>query len=64
LSSASSSAWQRGVLSSEKIAAQNLQAGNEAMVDRNHPRLGLGISLIAIWIRVAGLRLYIKKIES
>jgi hypothetical protein len=47
-----------------KIAAKNLQAGNEAMVERNQRRLGLGISLIAIGIVLAGLRLYIKKIES
>jgi hypothetical protein len=47
-----------------KIAAKDLQAGNEAMVERNHRRLGLGISLIAIGIVLAGLRLYIKKIES
>ena len=47
-----------------KIAAKDLQAGNEAMAERNHRRLGLGISLIAIGIVLAGLRLYIKKIES
>jgi hypothetical protein len=47
-----------------KIAAKNLQAGNAAMVERDHRRLGLGISLIAIGIVLAGLRLYIKKIES
>ena len=47
-----------------KIAAKNLQAGNEAMVERDHRRVGLGISLIAIAIVLAGLWLYIKKIES
>jgi hypothetical protein len=47
-----------------KIAAQNLQAGKAAMVERNHRRLGLGISLIAVGIVLAGLWLYIKKIES
>src|SRR5208337_3472908 len=47
-----------------KIAAKNLQAGKEAMVERNYRRVGLGISLIAIAIVLAGLRLYIKKIES
>jgi nitrate/TMAO reductase-like tetraheme cytochrome c subunit len=46
-----------------KIAAKNLQAGKEAMVERDHRRAGLGISLIAIGIVLAGLRLYIKKIE-
>jgi nitrate/TMAO reductase-like tetraheme cytochrome c subunit len=47
-----------------KIAAKNLQTGKEAMVERNHRRVGLGMSLIAIGIVLAGLRLYIKKIES
>jgi hypothetical protein len=47
-----------------KIAAQNLRAGKAAMVERNHRRLGLGISLIAVGIVLAGLWLYIKKIES
>jgi hypothetical protein len=47
-----------------KIAAQNLQAGKAAMIERNHRRLGLGISLIAVVIVLAGLWLYIKKIES
>jgi len=47
-----------------KIAAKNLHAGKEAMVERNYRRVGLGISLLAIAIVLAGLRLYIKKIES
>ena len=47
-----------------KIAAKNLQAGKEAMVERNRRRAGLGISLIAIAIVLAGLWLYIKKMES
>jgi len=47
-----------------KIAAKNLQAGQEAMVERNHRRLGLGLSLVAIALMLVGLRLYIKKIES
>jgi hypothetical protein len=46
------------------IAARNLQAGKRAMVERNHRRVGLGISLIAIGIVLAGLWLYITKIES
>jgi len=46
------------------IAAQNLQAGQKAMVERNYRRVGLGMSLIAIGIALVGLRLYIKKIES
>ncbi len=47
-----------------KIAAQDLHAGKAAMVERNYRRAGLGISLIAIVIVLAGLWLYIKKIES
>jgi hypothetical protein len=47
-----------------KIAAKNLQAGKEAMVERDHRRVGLGMSLIAIGVVLVGLRLYIKKIES
>ena len=47
-----------------KIAAKNLEAGKKAMVERNHRRMGLGVSLIAIGIVLAGLWLYIKKIEG
>jgi len=47
-----------------KIAAMDLQAGQRAMVERNYRRVGLGLSLIAIGIVLAGLRLYLKKIES
>src|SRR5271169_6298700 len=46
-----------------KIAAKNLQAGKKAMSERNYRRFGLGIALIAIGMVLAGLRLYIKKIE-
>jgi len=47
-----------------KIAATNLKAGKDAMVERNHRRIGLGISLIAIAMMLIGLWLYIKKLES
>lgn len=47
-----------------KIAANNLQAGKEAMVERNRRRAGLGLSLVAIGMVLFGLRLYIKKIEG
>jgi hypothetical protein len=47
-----------------KVAAQDLQAGKQAMVERNYRRLGLGISLVAIALVLVGLRLYIKQIES
>jgi hypothetical protein len=46
------------------IAAKDLEAGQKAMVERNHRRVGLGMSLVAIGIVLLGLRLYIKKIES
>ena len=47
-----------------KVADKNLQAGQQAMVERNHRRLGLAVSLIAIGLVLIGLRLYIKQIES
>ena len=46
-----------------KIAASNEKAGKDAMIERNHRRIGLGLCLIAIIIMLAGIRLYIKKIE-
>jgi hypothetical protein len=47
-----------------KIASKNLQAGKNAMIERNHRRLGLGLSLVAIALVLGGLWLYIKRIES
>src|SRR2546427_993953 len=47
-----------------KVAAKNLQAGKQAMVERNHRRVGVAISLIAIGLVLLGLRLYIKQLES
>jgi hypothetical protein len=47
-----------------KIADADLRVGKDAMVERNHRRIGLGICLIAIAIMLVGLRMYIKKIES
>jgi hypothetical protein len=46
-----------------KIAAANIKAGRDAMVERNHRRIGLGLSLIAIALVLAGLWLLIKRIE-
>jgi tRNA(Leu) C34 or U34 (ribose-2'-O)-methylase TrmL len=46
------------------IAAANLKAGHDAMVERNHRRIGLGICLLAIAFMLVGLWLYIKKLES
>ncbi len=47
-----------------KIANKNLQAGQQAMIERNHRRVGLGLSLFANGMVLAGLWLYIRKIES
>jgi len=47
-----------------KIAAANLKAGQDAMVERNHRRIGLGICLVAIAFMLVGLFLYIKKLEG
>jgi hypothetical protein len=46
-----------------KIAAKDLETGQKAMAERNHRRIGLGVSLLAIGVVVLSLRLYIKKIE-
>jgi hypothetical protein len=47
-----------------KIAAANLKAGNDAMIERNHRRIGLGLCFVAIAFMLAGLWLYIRKLES
>ncbi|MGA9062197.1 MAG: cytochrome c3 family protein [Terracidiphilus sp.] len=47
-----------------KIADADLKVGQDAMVERDHRRIGLGISLIAIAMVLAGLWLNIKRIES
>jgi hypothetical protein len=47
-----------------KIAAANLKAGKDAMIERNHRRVGLGLCLIAIAFMLVGLWLYIRKLES
>ncbi len=45
-----------------KIADADLKVGHQAMVERNHRRIGLGISLIAIAFMLVGLWKYIKTI--
>lgn len=45
-------------------AGKDLKAGQDAMMERDHRRKGLGLSLIAIGMMVFGLRLYINKIEK
>ena len=52
------------IQSGATIAAANLKAGRDAMVERNHRRIGLGICLLAIAFMLVGLWLYIKKLES
>ena len=47
-----------------KIAAADLKAGKDTMIERNHRRIGLGLCLIAIAIMLVGLWLYIRKLES
>ena len=47
-----------------KTAKKDLAAGQQAMVERNHRRIGLGFSLLAIAIVLPGLWLYIGKIEK
>ena len=45
-------------------SAKEYDAGKRAMAERNYRRVGLGISLVAIFMVLLGLRLYIKRIES
>lgn len=47
-----------------KIAIANRKAGDDAMVERNHRRIGLGLCLLAIAMMLVGLWLYIQKIEG
>ncbi|HYX69108.1 MAG TPA: hypothetical protein VE825_08235, partial [Terriglobales bacterium] len=47
-----------------QIAEKNLQAGEQALKERDYRRMGLGISLLAIVLALTGLRLYIRQIES
>ncbi|MBZ5702477.1 MAG: cytochrome c3 family protein [Acidobacteriia bacterium] len=47
-----------------KIAAKNLQAGQDALRERGYRRMGLGVALLSILLVLVGLRLYIGKIEQ
>jgi predicted CXXCH cytochrome family protein len=47
-----------------ETAAKDYAAGTSAMAERNYRRVGLGISLVAIALVLAGLRLYLKRIEG
>lgn len=47
-----------------KITAKNLQAGKNALAERDYRRRGLGWALLFILITVIGLFLYIRQIEQ
>jgi len=46
-----------------KITEKNLQAGKNALAERDYRRRGLGLALIFIFLSGAGLFLYIRRIE-
>jgi len=46
-----------------KIAAKDLQAGKQALAERDYRRRGLGIAVIFILITLVGLFLYIRQME-
>jgi hypothetical protein len=46
-----------------KITAKSLQAGKNALAERDYRRRGLGLALVFILMSVFGLFLYIRKIE-
>jgi len=47
-----------------RITAKNLQAGKNALAERDYRRRGLGLALVLILISVVGLFLYIRQIEQ
>jgi hypothetical protein len=47
-----------------KITAKNLQAGKDALAERDYRRRGLGVALVFILLTVVGLSLYIRQIEQ
>jgi hypothetical protein len=47
-----------------RFAAKNLQAGRDALRERDYRRRGLGVALIFILMTAVGLFLYIRQIES
>ena len=47
-----------------EAAAKDYKAGQKALADRNYRRVGLAISLLAIGLALAGLKLYTNQIES
>jgi hypothetical protein len=47
-----------------QVAAATLQAGHEALEERDFRRKGLGVSLLAILLMVLALALYVRQIEQ
>jgi hypothetical protein len=47
-----------------KITAKNLQAGKNALAERDYRRRGLGLAMVFILLSVEGLFLYIRQIEQ
>jgi|SRR5690242_8641176 hypothetical protein len=47
-----------------KITAKTLQAGKDALAERNYRRKGLGITVVFILIALVGLYLYIRQLEG
>jgi len=46
------------------LAASTMQAGEQALKEKDWRRIGLGLSLITILVTIAGLRLAIRRLES
>jgi len=55
---------ERDIQEGLSVAAKNLQAGRDALRERNYRRMGLGTSVVAILLVLFGLRLYIRQIEA
>ena len=47
-----------------KITAKNLQAGKDALAERNYRRKGLGVTVVFILMALVGLYLYIRQLEG
>jgi hypothetical protein len=54
---------EQDIQAGQKIAAKSYQAGKDALAERNYRRWGLGFSLLSILIVLAGLFLYIRKMD-
>jgi hypothetical protein len=47
-----------------KITAKNLQAGKDALAERDYRRKGLGVTVVFILMTLVGLYLYIRQLEG